>query len=54
MKDCPSVKVQAVEGAEAGPEVLFNGQVGNLECVPMINRDARINRPPDDGLPTPR
>ena len=38
MKDCPSVKVQAVEGSEE-PEVQFIGQVDNWVTVPRSNRD---------------
>ena len=43
MKDCPSVKVQAVEGAEE-PEVLFIGRVDDWVDVPRSNRDPTVAR----------
>ena len=43
MKDCPSVKVQAVDCSEE-PEVLFIGQVDNWVTVPRSNRDSAVAR----------
>ena len=42
-KDCPSVKGQAVEGAEE-PAVLFIGRVDNWVDVPRSNRDPTVAR----------
>ena len=43
MKDCPIVKVQAVEGSEE-PEVLFIDRVDNWVNVPRSNRDPTVSR----------